>query len=136
MAIDDNTTYGLTGAQVKDLAERIKNAGGGYSTAETNTGVTWVDGSVIYKKTIAIDTFPTQGSILSIQHGISDLSWIIEFDCTIKNPQDNIFYPLPLSTGSSFIALDISSSVVRISSNRSGFDNSTGYLTIYYTKSS
>ena len=28
MAIDDNTTYGLTGAQVKDLANRINNAGG------------------------------------------------------------------------------------------------------------
>lgn len=25
MAIDDNTTYGLTGAQVKDLANRVKN---------------------------------------------------------------------------------------------------------------
>ena len=29
MAIDDNTTYGLTGAQVKDLASRIGGGGGG-----------------------------------------------------------------------------------------------------------
>ena len=28
MAIDDNTTYGLTGAQVKDLANRVNSAGG------------------------------------------------------------------------------------------------------------
>lgn len=28
MAIDDNTTYGLTGAQVKDLANKINSAGG------------------------------------------------------------------------------------------------------------
>lgn len=28
MAVDDNTSYELTGAQVKDLANRIKNAGG------------------------------------------------------------------------------------------------------------
>ena len=41
MAIDDNTTYGLTGAQVKDLANKINNAGGGGTRI-------YFDGTAIY----------------------------------------------------------------------------------------
>lgn len=32
MAIDDNTTYGLTGAQVKDLANKVTQSGGAVTT--------------------------------------------------------------------------------------------------------
>lgn len=38
MAIDDNTTYGLTGAQVKDLAQKIQSGGGGGPTVVQTTG--------------------------------------------------------------------------------------------------
>lgn len=42
MAIDDNTTYGLTGAQVKDLAQRVKDAGEGLTTLSYGSS-TWND---------------------------------------------------------------------------------------------
>ena len=42
MAIDDNTTYGLTGAQVKDLAQRI-NAGSEGLTTLSYGNSTWND---------------------------------------------------------------------------------------------
>lgn len=42
MAIDDNTTYGLTGAQVKDLAQRVKDAGEGLTTLSYGIS-TWQD---------------------------------------------------------------------------------------------
>lgn len=49
MAIDDNTNYTLTGAQVKDLAQRIKSGGGGgnavilYSSVSFHTPLQLVD---------------------------------------------------------------------------------------------
>ena len=52
MAIDDNTTYGLTGAQVKDLADRINNAGGG-ATVHTVTMYAY-DGTI----NIVLDDMP------------------------------------------------------------------------------
>ena len=67
MAIDDNTTYGLTGAQVKDLAQRIQAGGGGLTTLSYGNS-TWNDfltaynaGKIVYCRASSNDN-PSSGS--------------------------------------------------------------------------
>lgn len=64
MAIDDNTTYGLTGAQVKDLAQRI-SAGGGPTVVQT-TGTSTTD--VMSQKAVT-DTLFNNNNTTRIQIG-------------------------------------------------------------------
>lgn len=47
-----------------------------YSTSETSTGETWVDGKTIYQKTIKITSLNT--GISQQQHGISNFGELID----------------------------------------------------------
>lgn len=68
MAIDDNTTYGLTGAQVKDLAQRIEAGGGGPTVVQT-TGQSTTD--VMSQKAVT-DAVATAGEgLTTLSYGTS-----------------------------------------------------------------
>lgn len=109
----------------------------GYSTEETVSGGTWIDGSTIYKKTINFGALPNAAN-KAVAHGISNLNRVIRVEAIADYGTGNTKFPIPFSSptglGSS-VALAIESSTIEI---RTGSDRSgaTAYVTIYYTKSS
>lgn len=52
---------------------------GNYSTSETNTGFTWIDGKTIYKKTYTLGAFPNN-STKNVAHGITGLNEVVKFE--------------------------------------------------------
>lgn len=107
-----------------------------YSTSETTTGGTWIDGSTIYKKTINFGALPNAAN-KAVAHGITNLNRVIRVEAIADYGTGNTKFPIPFSSpaglGSS-VSLVIESSTIEI---RTGIDRSgaTAYVTIYYTKS-
>lgn len=109
----------------------------GYSTEETVTGGTWIDGSTIYKKTINFGALPNAAD-KAVAHGISNLNRVIRVEAIADYGTGNTKFPIPFSSPTglgSNVSLAIESSTIGI---RTGNDRSgaTAYVTIYYTKSS
>lgn len=109
----------------------------GYSTEETVSGGTWIDGSTIYKKTINFGALPNAAN-KAVAHGISNLNRVIRVEAIADYGTGNTKFPIPFSSPAgleSSVALAIESSTIdiRTGSDRSG---ATAYVTIYYTKSS
>ena len=108
-----------------------------YSLTEIKTSTKWVDGSVIYKKTVNIGALPNN-TIKSVPHGITNLNKIIKIEGTAYHPVNNVTKPLPFTSlsGSSSIQLSIIGANIEITTgtDRSGFTYS--YTTLYYTKTS
>lgn len=48
-----------------------------YSTAEMDTGATWIDGKPIYKKTFAV-SIPSSGHTVDFPHGINNLGFYVK----------------------------------------------------------
>ena len=108
-----------------------------YSTAEVDTGVKWIDGSSIYKKTIDTGTLPN-ASVKSITHGISNLNRIIRLEGYAYRSSDQGVFPLPFvsATLTYGIALSVSGSNIQIVTGIDRSNITESYVTLYYTKSS
>lgn len=109
--------------------------GGDYSTSEVNTGFKWVDGKDIYKKTINFGSLPNSGATKNVAHGITNLENVVHMFGTATDGTTII--PLPHATTNTgfLVQLQVTSTNVTIMSaaNRT---SSTGYVTLYYTKTS
>ena len=110
---------------------------GSYSTTEQATPFTWIDGSTIYKKTFATGALPNN-STLDIPHGISNLDVVVKIDGTIKATWGTQ-YQLPTvydSEGTSYNTY-VGVGATNITIGTKGNNTSkSGYITIWYTKSS
>lgn len=106
-----------------------------YSTSEINTGATWIDGSTIYKKTIATGALPNVGSPTSVAHGIANLNTVISLSGFAKNGTIQIPLPFPFVNNSTLSMFVTENGYIQFDTtdNRSDF---SGYVTMYYTKSS
>ena len=105
-----------------------------YSTSETKTGATWIDGSPIYKKTVNFGTLPNNNN-KHVAHGITNLSKIIEIKGYTSN--GNLFIPLPIDSTTNAptaIYVDSTDIVYTTTSDRTSYTET--YVTLYYTKSS
>lgn len=107
-----------------------------YSTSETTTGGTWVDGSPIYQKTIPCGALPNATTI-SVAHHITGLNHIIDLKgvawtssgTTINLPYTNpqgVQYQVTWYVDKTYINIGAGD-------NKSGYSNC--YVTLYYTKS-
>ena len=110
-----------------------------YSTSEEATDATWIDGKTIYKKTISLGALPNSSG-KDVAHGISNLDTVVDFSGTGLRSTDNARFHLPsapvANAGvSSSISVTVQPTIVQIycGTDRS---NITGYLTIWYTKTS
>ena len=106
-----------------------------YSLIEVDTGATWIDGSHIYKKTVDIGNLPNNTS-KSVAHNISSLSLVLKFEGYFVI--SGTYYPLPFvgvgdTTSSVRVTASSTNVIVTTGTNRS---SATGYVTIWYTKSS
>lgn len=115
-----------------------------YSTSEVNTGIKWIDGSYIYKKTVSLGTAPNKTG-KTVQANIANLDKMIRLEGMAYSstgvfyfgPTDTAFYADTLLVGSGSWMLGYSKSndsfTLTTASDRS---NCTAYATIWYTKSS
>lgn len=107
-----------------------------YSTTEINTGAKWIDGSAIYKKSVYISALPNAGNG-SYSAGISNLSKVLKVEGIYYN-NSGTFFPAnterpnaTIGVGTYFENGDIC--IYTGTSDRSAY---SGYVTLYYTKSS
>lgn len=107
--------------------------GGNYKTTEQNTGFTWVDGRVIYKKTINTGQLPNN-TLKEVAHGVTNLRRIIDLRGIAYRSTNNTFAPLPATAGAQiYLFANATNIQITTTSDRTEFLES--YVTIHYTKS-
>lgn len=109
-----------------------------YQIVETNTGATWIDGSPIYKKTIAIGALPN-ADVKSVPHGITNLHRVLKLEGYAYNPTDSQFFSFSYASPTSVsisIGVFVQGSDVRVRTGTDRTNCTESYVTIYYTKSS
>lgn len=107
-----------------------------YSTVEQDTGITWIDGKTIYKKTISVGNLPNASS-KTVAHGISNIATIVNLEGGATTDAGsfmpfNITRPDGATLGIGAYAT-VNNILIYTGTDRSGM---TGYVTLYYTKSS
>lgn len=110
-----------------------------YSTTETSTGQTWIDGKPIYRKVIVTSGF-TGNATSNIAHGISSIGDVVDFRFYLKNPTGELILPVPRIgySGSAFnesfsnYAYISKTNIVFTCGSSSSY--SSGYAIIEYTK--
>lgn len=108
-----------------------------YSTAEVDTGTTWIDGSAIYKKTINFGALPNASSKV-VPHGITNLNRVLSISGYAYYPTNQVTYPLPFSSKDSAsynIGTTADQTNVEIGTGIDRSNLTECYITLYYTKS-
>lgn len=104
-----------------------------YSTEEKATGEQWIDGSIIYEKTVNCGALPNTTS-KTVAHGIANLSKVVEIKGYATN--GTLYLPLPFAGASASTGVSVYAGASDISietgMNRSNFTES--YTTLRYTK--
>lgn len=111
-----------------------------YSTSEQDTGCKWIDGKPIYKKTVDIGSLPN-ATIKTVAHGVTSIGTVIDAKGSALRSTDSVWFLIPntpnplVGNVNVGIGITVSSSSIEIST---GADraNMTGYVTIWYTKTS
>ena len=105
-----------------------------YLTTEEPCGY-WIDGSVIYRKTINVGTMPNNGT-KTVAHNISNLKDIIKCEGAGYSQSSGYYYPIPFTAAAQnwSIELAVTSTNIVIYTVIDRSDIS-GYVTLYYTKS-
>lgn len=109
--------------------------GGNYSTSEVSTGFTWLDDSIIYKKTIYVNSLPNNATI-NIAHEISNLNGVVKLGGVINTA--GTYRTLPfVSKNATSDAIEISCDSTNITITTGGsWSSSSAYVTVYYIKNS
>ena len=109
-----------------------------YSLSEINTGIKWIDGKVIYKKTIDFGTLPNN-ALKTVPHNISNLGYIVKIEGIAKRSTDGIFFQIGNAPTPNTQSFSVS---IHVSADSTGVGITTGmdrrdmaaYVTLYYTK--
>lgn len=136
------TTFGvptLTGAPTNTIyCIKAVATGDAYSTSETKTNKVWVDGSVIYRKTIDCGTLPNATS-KTINTGITNYDHLVAVyggASSVDKTSTNGSCPLPRINGDNadiyvVTTNNLESVVITAQTNREYLH---GYVTLEYTK--
>ena len=105
-----------------------------YSTTETDTGTKWINGDAIYKKTVNIGSLPNN-TTKTVTHNIANFGNLVCLEGSFTNGTNSapIPYAAPTATKSVQAYADASNITIGTGEDRSAY---TGYVTLYYTKSS
>ena len=109
-----------------------------YSTEEQNTGLTWIDGSEIYVKTISCGALPAAGTDKSVAHGITDFAALVKCECMAWDSTHSYGLMIPFANTSVNTQANCGVDTTNINL-WSGFSNPADYAvyaTVYYIKSS
>lgn len=112
-----------------------------YSTSEINTGMVWLDGKKIYKKTINTYELPPNGASNSIPHGINNLGKVIKIEGYAEDSTDGKWINIPsysqLDSAKAIVSVDVTGNEINVvvPSDSLPMDSfGESYTTIYYTK--
>jgi hypothetical protein len=136
----DLTTSNISaGDEAKITSDKVDFAtfSGNYSTSEQVTPFTWIDGKLIYKKTIYIDSLPN-ATTGRYAHGISDMDTVISIDGVMKVGVGSA-WPLSQSVNPNAsgvqtavrLTVDATNIVIDTGSDRRSL---SAYVTLLYTK--
>lgn len=105
-----------------------------YSTLEVNTGAKWINGDTIYKKTVNLGSLPN-ATTKTVTHNISNFGSLIKVEGAFTNGTNSGVLPYPATTLAKAVQVytDATNVSILTGENRSSY---TGYVTLYYTKSS
>lgn len=120
--------------EIKDYTKDYVDAKNSYSTTETLTGGTWIDGKPIYRKVVDFGALPNATN-KTVLHNISNLSYVIKLSAITYNGTYWLNLPhVNVSTVSQNIAIEADATNIRITagSNRSNYTSC--YVTLEYTK--
>ena len=114
-----------------------------YSTTEQDIGLTWIDGSHIYQKTIILENISLANNSFiakNISDYISNISMLISYESIIHNKTGDIFYLTPYSLYSTLTPYSVNVAIVGNEidiTTGSSFSsmNTDIYITFKYTKS-
>lgn len=131
----------ITGAKIK--VDTIKSYNldystlqfGNYATIERNTKFTWIDGNIIYKKTVDCGSLPNATS-KSVSHGISNIENIIKFEGWASDGSSWVPLPLVATDYTYSVQVSVSSTQITLATGQNRSNYSSSYITLYYTKSS
>lgn len=110
----------------------------GYSLAEQSTEINWLDGKIVYQKTVDLGTLPhstdgTTPASASTAHGIANLNEIVRIEGVACLSTDNTTaVPLPFADAGGYYALSSAGANVAVSTTRTA-TNYHGYATLQYT---
>lgn len=115
------------------MAEEAFNHYKEYTSTEEPWGY-WIDGKVIYRKTVDIGSLPNATS-KTVPHGVSDLENVIKIEGWAVRSSTDDFFPLPFTSKIAEYSIVITVTPTNIAID-CGVDrtNLDGYVTIYYTK--
>ena len=125
----------LSDLKIDGTVYSVSGGGESYSTTETLTGGTWIDGKPIYRKTVNFGALPNSTS-KSVAHGISGISKIIKFSAVTTNGTYwlNLPHTNPTTLANS-IAIECTATNVTITSGSNRTNYTECYCIIEYTKS-
>lgn len=104
-----------------------------YTLSEINTGIKWVDGKTIYKKTINFGALPNS-TVKGVAHGISNIYKVTGIE-GIANNSTGGRIPLPyISLGSASATTTVEGANVVVQTGSAALIAYMAYITIYYTK--
>lgn len=105
-----------------------------YSTSEVDSGSKWIDGEAIYKKTVNLGNLPNN-TTKTVPHNIANFSTLVRLEGNFTNGTNSAPIPYSATTASKTVQAYVDATNITIGT---GEDRSTysGYVTLYYTKSS
>ena len=124
------TSVSTVQEEITNLENKV-NSSKEYSTAEKVVG-TWIDGKPIYQKTIAFSFVGSSTVNVDISDNIDVVLYTYAF---AKNSK--YMYTISMYTqgiGGQFLYDYAHPNQLRIRNTNSDFDNSSGYVTVQYTK--
>lgn len=101
-----------------------------YSTSEVNTGMKWIDGSDIYKKTIDFGALPNAAS-KAVAHNITGMGTVVKIEPIMQDGTAGRGWAIP------YVAVSIvcvEDGYIKISAP-GDMSSYSAYVTLYYTKS-
>lgn len=131
----------LTAEEMDDLVENIEavNAAPGlnYSTSEVDTGMTWIDGKHIYKKTVDFGAEPAANQAKKVSANISNLDKVIKIEAMgIDDNHAGLPLPYPVNASNASYELCYYGGDIEITRGSISVNMTQIYVTLYYTKTS
>lgn len=108
-----------------------------YSSSEQDSGIRWIDGKVVYQKTINFGVAPNNTN-KSVAHGISNISEVIKYEgFTSTGPGNGNYMSLPFVESSNVaysMSVRATNTHVTIKTNQDNTPFTNTYVTLFYTK--
>ena len=109
-----------------------------YSTVETKTGATWIDGKPIYRKVVSLGAMPSSATTSVVNHGIQNIDIMTNVTGIMVDKTNKIYVNIPFlpSAAENNTGLNIYANETQVLFSSWGMDRSSfiGYAILEYTK--